>query len=1085
MARTPDDAFQGQVDSHSATRLDASSGGTLTLPGSASVNDVDMLRDGHDLVLRAPNGQETIVENYFSADPAPVIISADGSALTPALVDSFSQPIDGVQYAQKGSVDDASPVGVVKEVSGDATITHPNGVIVKAAIGTPIYEGDIVETKGDGAVNITFVDDTTFAVSQNARLAIDEYVFDPATQSGENNFSVLRGVFVFTSGLIGREDPDDVKIETPVGSIGIRGTTIMGDINPDGESQITVVEGAIVVKNGQGEQTLSQQFETVKLNGFNNPISEPSVLDAKQIGEDYTVVRTVSAPLFSTFDDMGKTDAPTDQAPADSETAPTDAEDAPAQTAPTEENTTPAADPVNKTEAAPAEATTTTEALAEPALDTSLEQASFDSGFDTSAGIAGTSAFDTATLTTTASASGAATTIIAAPNATGPVSSATVATGTTPATGTTTAAPPSVLDNAGSTTTPPATSPGPTPPTTPAQAVDYSLNTIISSGVGGTYIPSIATGSRHGDEVIALGDVDHDGYNDYAFMSYNPTGGRVYIDDQRGNQHEVRLNTPPYNLTDTTNLQIASVGDFNRDGVGDIIVGSSMADDGSQISSGKIVIMNAADPTTAMATTITGFSAGQFAGYSVAGGGDFNGDGYNDVIIGAPYDSGTGKTYIIFGASGVSYIDVGALSPSKGLVISGPAGMQLGSNVANIGDFNKDGFSDIATSSPHMGQVQVYLGNANNSLSTPMTITGITTQTTGEDIPILGMGDMNGDGKSDFALADFGTNTLHIFLGGNFSAGTYNVSASNLKVMAAAGSQIISGGSAGDFNGDGYDDGAIAIRTGSNVEIYVFYGKPGTIGTIDLTTAPDSSVFKMTLDLSSSQFSLANPATDAIDLSISTAGDLNGDGFEDLLIGVPNLGGNNGGVIIINGQAESSDLASGAVHLSNNATAANQSLLGGAGDDLMQSAFNNVHMSGGSGNDTLQVDGGVLRGADGGTGVDTLKFLQAGANIDLRNLGENLTAIEKISMDNSSQSLTIGIDQIFRLLQESETGDLTFSSLLNPGAQLSIDNNGNGAVNLAGLGFTATTPVGGMDAWQFGEYTLYIDPNTNVTVANV
>src|SRR5690606_2307955 len=112
----------------------------------------------------------------------------------------------------------------------------------------------------------------------NARLAIDEYVFDPATQSGENNFSVLRGVFVFTSGLIGREDPDDVKIETPVGSIGIRGTTIMGHINPDGDSQITVVEGAIVVTNGQGEQTLSQQFETVKLGGFNDPMGEASVL---------------------------------------------------------------------------------------------------------------------------------------------------------------------------------------------------------------------------------------------------------------------------------------------------------------------------------------------------------------------------------------------------------------------------------------------------------------------------------------------------------------------------------------------------------------------------------------------------------------------------------------------------------------------------------------------------------------------------------------------------------------------------------------------------------------------------------------
>src|SRR5690606_34956883 len=102
------------------------------------------------------------------------------------------------QYAQKGSVDDASPVGIIREATGEATVTHTTGVVEKAGIGTPIYEGDIVETKAGGAVNITFIDNTTFAVSENARMAIDEYVFDPATQGGESNFSVLRGVFVFT-----------------------------------------------------------------------------------------------------------------------------------------------------------------------------------------------------------------------------------------------------------------------------------------------------------------------------------------------------------------------------------------------------------------------------------------------------------------------------------------------------------------------------------------------------------------------------------------------------------------------------------------------------------------------------------------------------------------------------------------------------------------------------------------------------------------------------------------------------------------------------------------------------------------------
>ena len=81
-----------------------------------------------------------------------------------------------------------------------------------------------------------------------------------------------------------RDDPDDVQIDTPVGSIGIRGTIIAGHINAGGESEITVIEGAIVVKNGSGEHTLSVQFETVKLNGFNNAIEDLGVLKAQDIG---------------------------------------------------------------------------------------------------------------------------------------------------------------------------------------------------------------------------------------------------------------------------------------------------------------------------------------------------------------------------------------------------------------------------------------------------------------------------------------------------------------------------------------------------------------------------------------------------------------------------------------------------------------------------------------------------------------------------------------------------------------------------------------------------------------------------------
>src|SRR5688572_2903261 len=157
------------------------------------------------------------------------------------------------------------------------------------------------------------------AVSENARLAVDDYSFDPSTESGSTNFSVLRGVFVFTSGLIGRDDPDDVHIDTPVGSIGIRGTIIAGDINPGAESQISVVEGAIVITNGAGVMTLSTQFETVSLGDFNAPMQSLGVLSANDFNIKFAGVSDVAPTLFSAINDAAQeqdgTDAPMEATP--------------------------------------------------------------------------------------------------------------------------------------------------------------------------------------------------------------------------------------------------------------------------------------------------------------------------------------------------------------------------------------------------------------------------------------------------------------------------------------------------------------------------------------------------------------------------------------------------------------------------------------------------------------------------------------------------------------------------------------------------------------------------------------------------
>ncbi len=285
---------------HSNTiTLSAENGSKIELPDSSYVTDSDISRDGVDLVLETSEGT-VVVEGYFASEPTPHLTSPEGMTLTPSLVNSFASGDN--QYASSGqSANDVSPVGAIQEISGQATVTRLDGTVETAGIGTPIYQGDIIETDEDGAVNIMFIDETTFAVSEDARLAIDEYVFDPATQTGTTNFSVLKGVFVFTSGLIGREDPDDVMINTPSGSIGIRGTIIAGDVD---NGEITVIEGAIVLYDFSGNTlTLSNQYETARFNPSESSIDHIGELEAGDVGSRFMSVSTVAADLFSSIED--------------------------------------------------------------------------------------------------------------------------------------------------------------------------------------------------------------------------------------------------------------------------------------------------------------------------------------------------------------------------------------------------------------------------------------------------------------------------------------------------------------------------------------------------------------------------------------------------------------------------------------------------------------------------------------------------------------------------------------------------------------------------------------------------------------
>jgi hypothetical protein len=159
----------------------------------------------------------------------------------------------GVGWSQSNSPQsatlDSNPVGKVQNVSGTAHIEHATAVLVQANLPSPtvgqakvgdlVYRGDVVETAVNGELGITFADGTSVNFSSSARLEVNEFIYDPRSTSNSTLISLTQGTFNFISGAIAKSG--QMKIDTPVGTIGIRGTAPRVEISKDGSVKFTTM----------------------------------------------------------------------------------------------------------------------------------------------------------------------------------------------------------------------------------------------------------------------------------------------------------------------------------------------------------------------------------------------------------------------------------------------------------------------------------------------------------------------------------------------------------------------------------------------------------------------------------------------------------------------------------------------------------------------------------------------------------------------------------------------------------------------------------------------------------------------------
>ncbi len=406
-------------------------------------------------------------------------------------------------------------------------------------------------------------------------------------------------------------------------------------------------------------------------------------------------------------------------------------------------------------------------------------------------------------------------------------------------------------------------------------------------------------GSQYGGNVVPAGDVNGDGFGDVLVSAQNdsvafPNEGRVFLYlgsaqglslvpvwTWRANQQEAG-----------TGGSIASAGDVNADGYFDVLVGVETWTAPNLVASGKVAVFHGS-PSGLPATPtyeLTGPSPAVLRFYGqVATAGDVNGDGYSDAIIGA-----SGYSDGVLANRGAVYVHLGgpaglAATPARTLLgDQGNAGFGLG--VATAGDVNADGFDDILIGAPYRssggltnnGAAWLFFGSAGGVLAVADTILVGTRSEARCGTAVATAGDYTGDGYADVIIGQPGYDDgvvqggrADLWFGG--PSGLYSS-----QFMIGGGAPGCRAGTSvatvGDLDADGYSDVAVGVPDflppGGPGRVHVFRGDPDggfTLGVI-----------------------MGDPELSrTFGSSVAASGDVNGDGFSEILIGDPLGGGLN------------------------------------------------------------------------------------------------------------------------------------------------------------------------------------------------
>ena len=417
-----------------------------------------------------------------------------------------------------------------------------------------------------------------------------------------------------------------------------------------------------------------------------------------------------------------------------------------------------------------------------------------------------------------------------------------------------------------------------------------------------------------GFSVSAAGDVNGDGYADVivgapGYDAGETDEGAAFV--FHGGATGIADGTPATAATQLESDQgaarfgrsVSDAGDVNGDGYADVIVGTDLYDAGETDEGAAFVFHGSptgvADgtPATAAAQLESDQATAQL-GQSVSGAGDVNGDGYADVIVGTPfYDAGEaneGAAFLFHGS--VTGIADGTPATAAAQLEANQAAARFGRSVSDAGDVNGDGYADVIVGTylydaggTNEGAAFVFHGSATGVADGNPTSAATQLESDQENarlgFSVSGAGDVNGDGYADIIVgagrydaADTDDGAAFVFHGSatGIADGTPATAAAQLESSQATAQLGYSVSGAGDVNGDGYADVIVGTPfydagEGNEGAAFVFHGS--ATGVADGTPATAAAQLE------------SNQVVAQLGTSVSSAGDVNGDGFADVIVG--------------------------------------------------------------------------------------------------------------------------------------------------------------------------------------------------------